>query len=158
MQNEAGDFFRILWYERRWKLMTATFLICLVLAAISFYASMATPAPGSVDKRWVVYATSLFVPFFAAIVMYFSLKGAAKKAAESAELVNMSFDSDGVEINGPRSDARSEWSAYKKIAETPTDFIFYVQSNIFYGVPKRFFDCDEDVAMVRDLIAVHFQR
>ena len=138
--------------------MIGIFLIGLVLGSFSFYASMVTPTPGSVDKRWVVYATSLFVPFFAAIVMYFSLKGAAKKAAESAELVNMSFDSDGVEINGPRSDARSEWSAYKKIVETPTDFIFYVQSNIFYGVPKRFFYSDEDIVIVRDLIALNYQK
>ncbi|MEO5858945.1 MAG: YcxB family protein [Pyrinomonadaceae bacterium] len=158
MHNEANDFFRVLWHQRRWKLLVAILLIGLVLGSFSFYAAMATPLPGSVDKRWIVYATSLFVPLFAGAVMYLSLKGAARKAAESAELVTMTFDSDGVEINGPRSNAKSEWSSFKKILETPTDFLFYVQSNIFYGVPKRFFDSTEEVGRVRALIAEEFHR
>lgn len=158
MQNEAGDFFRILWYQRRWTLLVVIFLICLVVGSLSFYAAMATPVTGSVDKRWIIYATSFLVPVFAAAVMYFSLKGAARKAAESAELVTMTFDSDGVEINGSQSDAKSAWSAYKKIEETPSDFIFHVQSKVFYGVPKRFFNSDAEVAIVRELVAENFQK
>ena len=158
IRNEADDFFRILWHQRRRALFVAIFLICLVLGAFSYYVAMATPAPGSVDKRWIVYATSLFVPLFAAVVMFLSLKGAAKKAAESAGLVTMTFDVDGVEINGPKSDAKSTWSAYKKIVETPADFVFYIQSNIFYGVPKRFFDGPEQVGKIRTLIADNFQK
>ena len=157
MHNRAEDFFRILWRVRRWTLLSAFLGICLILGAFSFYAMMAKPVPGTVDKRWIIYVTSLFVPGFVALVMYFSLKLAARKAALSAEPVSMTFDEYGVAIDGPKANARSEWNAYKNILETSDDFVFYVQKNIFYGVPKRFFEDATQVEKVRAFIAERFR-
>jgi hypothetical protein len=123
------------------------------MGSFAFYASLATPVDPGNDRRWVIYATSIVVPIFAAIVMHFALRNYSKKAAASADLVTIGFDAEGVVIDGPKASSTSSWSAFEKVVETPDDFIFYVQPKIFFGVPKRYFDNAEQVESVRDLIS-----
>lgn len=152
-RNEESDFFRILWRTRRKPLFVTLALICLVMGSFSFYASLATPINPGNDGRWVIYATSIFVPIFAALVMYFALRNYSKKAAASADLVTIEFDAEGVVIDGPKASSTSSWSAFEKVVETPDDFVFYVQPKIFFGVPKRYFDNEGQVQRVRNFIS-----
>ena len=156
--NEEADFYRLLWRTRRRALIVTILLICLVLGSFSFYASLSTPADPEYDLRLALYITSMFVPLFVVFVVYVALKTHAKKAAVEAEIVTMTFDDEGVEINGPRASSKTRWAAYKRIVETQEDFIFYIQSNIFYGVPKRFFDDSGQIEIVRSLISKNFRK
>ncbi|MBX3267388.1 MAG: YcxB family protein [Acidobacteria bacterium] len=155
--NEEADFSRLLWRTRRRAVIITIFLVCLVLGSFSFYASLSTPADPKNDLRLAFYITSILAPLFVVFVVYAALKTHAKKAAAAAELVTMTFDNEGVEIDGPRASSKTRWAAYKGIVETQDDFIFYIDSNICYGVPKRFFRDSGQIEIVSSLISNNFR-
>lgn len=138
-------------------LLITFFIVCLVSGGFSFYASFLTLADPSDDRRWVIYVSSVIVPLFVAIVMYVGLRNHAKKAARSADPVTMTFDGESVEIDGPKANSKSRWTAYERVMETPDDFIFYIQPNVFFNVPKRFFDDSGEIERVKAFISENFR-
>jgi len=67
----------------------------------------------------------------------------------------MRFTSSGVRTRSHIAISKTAWEAYTLIDETKSDFVFYLQTNIFYTIPKRFFSSEDQIQKLRNLINEH---
>lgn len=150
--NEADDFFRLLWYMQKRKFITTGIVILAILGSFVFTAMMSVPQDHAEDNRWILHIVIVVFPLIFCLFIYFSLKSNADKLAEGSESSTIRFDSDGIEISSLRSSANSSWSSFDKVVETPSDFIFYPQPHVSFGIPKRFFENDLQIENLRTLL------
>jgi hypothetical protein len=95
-------------------------------------------------------------PFCIVLMIVLIVRNIRKQAAnlaETTERTKFSFTNEGVDTASPSTSTSVAWSKFRKIQETSTDFIFFPQTNLFYSVPKRFFDDDGQIAELRVLIS-----
>jgi hypothetical protein len=97
---------------------------------------------------------ALAVVFFVLYVffIFLSIKRRSKELAQIGEKTVIIFDEKGVESISESTVVGTTWDRFAKICETPTDFIFYPQKNIFYPIPKHYFQDNLQIEGFRNLV------
>ena len=85
-----------------------------------------------------------------------SLKNSAKRATLSTgnRPVEYTFDLMGYEIKTNSSLVKNEWDNLHSVKENDASFLLFPQPNFFQVVPKRFFDDEQSVAELREIMRV----
>jgi hypothetical protein len=127
--------------------------IVAILSLFSVAAAFSKPRDPNDDRRWIIYAVSVVVPICVAGCIYLVLQTQAKRMQTSSADSMMHFRIDGLEISTTLATAKTNWDAFHKVIEAPSDFIFYVQHNIYFGVPKRFLRNDIEIDDLRKILS-----
>ena len=145
VSSEESDFLRLLWYLKRRRLISIFLLIVAISSCFAFVILNGKPIDPTNDRRWMGYLLVIFLPLLASATIYFALRGQAKKMRSSSGNLSAYFNEDGIELDGINATSSAKWSAFDKVVETSTDFIFYMPENICYAIPKRFFDNSSEI-------------
>jgi len=149
----AAEDFRLVLLWFRWKRLAIVISgFVIILGFVTFYIANVRPRDPSNDTRFITYILLAVLPIGIAGQSYFMIRRGAKKLANLAQGSQYRFDEDGVET-GLTASGRMNWERYVKIVETSNDFVFFPQENIFYPVPKRFFESEGQIVELRSLIA-----
>lgn len=148
----ATDYRRVLlWYQRK-RIAIVVGLTLAILSAIIFFISRSSPRNAQNDIRPALYATLVIMPFFIGGFIYFGIWKQAKKIEDISEDTSVTFDEKGVKSVSESSSSQVIWNRFQKIVETSHDFVFFPQENVFYAIPKRFFESDAQVKNLRLLL------
>ncbi|HRI03722.1 MAG TPA: YcxB family protein [Pyrinomonadaceae bacterium] len=148
----SSDFIRILiWY--RWKRTAIT--LGVVLIFLWFFTFYLAAVKTNIQDSGVVptlLLTTIILPLALATITYLSIRRQAKKIEATAQPTEVVFEEDGIKTITPNSSTEARWERYEKVCETKSDFIFFPQHNIFFGVPKRYFSNDREVERLREIL------
>ena len=147
------DFRRVLFWYRWKRLAISLFGLIFVFGLVTVYLVNTRPQDPSTDRRFIAYILFAIVPAFVVMQSYVTIRRNASKLAALSQGTQYKFDEDGVESIGLAASGRMDWDRYIKVIETANDFIFFPQENLFYPVPKRFFEGEAQIAELRSLIA-----
>jgi len=92
---------------------------------------------------------------FVGSVLYWAIRNQANKATKAAERAQVTFDSEGYHAFSESVSSSRNWSKFEKVVETNSDFVFFPQENIFYPIPKRFFDSEDQISKLRVLLRAY---
>lgn len=93
----------------------------------------------------------LLVSFFLFWWLHAKKKNAAFIKNEYANM-RCTFSSDGYELSNDKLYTQTKWQLITKAAESETHFVFYSDSLIRLVVPKRLFNNQHDIVILRDFI------
>lgn len=63
------------------------------------------------------------------------------------------FSNDNVKLNNEEAQSTCSWSLYKKALDIPEFFILIDKNNFSHIIPKRCFDNEADIALLKELIS-----
>jgi hypothetical protein len=147
----ASDFRRVL-NSYQWKrtvpiILITTFVLLVFALFVAFGAP--NPTPG---KILPFFLAAIVLPTFLGTLSVFGIRKHARKLADSSQPTTLTFDSNGIRSVSESSETTIRWSRYDKIVETADDFVIFPQENVFYAVPKRFFDDPAKIDHLRSLL------
>lgn len=148
-KNEQSDFMEMLWHTQSKRLAMFSIIPIIVAFSFLFAALLKSPIDPANDKRWIIYISIPLVVILILVSLYIGLLRQAKQHSEAAEFVTMYFDDVGIQSRSIKGSATSPWSAFDRIQESSTQFLFWVDSNICFPVPKRAFDNSEQINQLR---------
>jgi hypothetical protein len=120
---------------------------------------MAKPIDPNLDRRPVLYGLLVVVPVLIAGALFLGINRQSKKLANSIEGdTEITFSDEGLESSNAMASSKVNWNFYKKVVETANDFVFYPQDNVFFPIPKRCFQGEEQIQEFRALLARHLEK
>ena len=143
----AADFQRAIVWQRRKKLALVFGLVFLIATPIVFFMSGA-----SILFTSLVIAVSIT---FVGLTAYNGIRIQAQKSAAQSEPFNIVFDEEGVHSISKTTASDVKWTKFYKICETDKDFIFFLQENLFYPIPKCLFENEDEIERVKILLRSH---
>jgi hypothetical protein len=151
----AADYRRVLWWYQRTRTVITAVLTFLVLFGIGYYVSNRTNDPAYGGLRLEFIIALLCVPFIAFGTLFFGVWRQARKIEEISVPSSITFNSNGISSVSESSETDVQWKRFNKVVETEQDFIVFPQENVFYPVPKRFFEDASQIVSLRTLIMEH---
>ena len=97
----------------------------------------------------------ILVPcFFLALVFVFPYFSARKAAASTSvkKGTRYEFSPDQIRIESPTASSKLSWKAYKRVTETRSAFLLFLQNNIAHVIPKHSFVATEQIAEFREML------
>jgi YcxB-like protein len=144
---EASDFQRVLvWY--RWKMLFIVFAVISFLTTPMAFFLTRKSVPMTVS---VVTVTTVFLLFS----FYQGIRRQAKNGAAKAETTHVVFDTEGLRSTALTYSNETKWPRFEKIVETDSDFVFFPQKNLFYPIPKRFFETEDQIEKLKVLLRAY---
>ena len=151
-KSVASDFRRILlWYRWKWRVATLAVTL-LIVSSLIFYLSEMMPANSDTNLRLTAIVSLLIFLLVIGLTTYLGINRQARKLEKICEFTTVTFDQEGLKSVSANTTREVRWERYQKVVETSQDFIFFPQDNIFFGIPKRYFDNADDIAALRHLI------
>ena len=153
----AEDYRRVLFWYNRSKIFALTAVLLLAVPFIIWFVVFVegTSRIDSSQRNFfeiaIFYGMFALVPIFLAIILI-SIWTQSRKLAAISEVATFIFDDEGLKSNAKSTTTKSNWERFAKICETKTDFIFFPQENIFYPIPKRFFQNNKQIRNFKNLI------
>ena len=155
IEANAADYRRVLlWYQRKRTVITAIVTL-LVLFVIGLYVSSITNDARFVGFRLEFFVAIVCVPLIAFGILFFGVWRQARKIEEISEPTSVTFSSNGISSVSETSKTDVQWKRFSRIVETSQDFIVFPQENVFYPVPKRFFEDISQIVSLRSLLTEH---
>jgi YcxB-like protein len=152
----AEDYRRVLfWYH--WKRIALIGLVWLILFPtilwLVAFGAGASPFTSNNNSPLIVFVIFALLPILLSVSLYFSIWKQAKKIEKISEKTHFIFSDSGIDSKNTLAASQFSWERLDKIYETKTDFIFFPQENVFYAIPKRFFQSDEQIKNFKTLIS-----
>lgn len=151
----------LFWYQKkRLRLIGALFALFLLVggAAASFViVSMVTGSGG----RPILASLPLLIPplvpaglvALVLLLLVVQIRRQVKVMSASTEPTRFTFSNDGMDAVTESTSLHTNWSKYKKVVETKTDFLLFPQVNYFYPIPKRFFRNEHEIKVFRGMVS-----
>lgn len=141
----ADDFERVLFWQNKTKLIALSVFLFLIVLFILIGAISFTLSP---DKNVsVISFFPILIPIFLfSFIIYSNINNIKKQAqlmAASAEKSKYVFDKDGMETEAEKSFSKTSWDKFHKVVESEKDFMFFIQKNLLFPIPKRFFNQEQ---------------
>jgi len=156
VEYEASDFFRILLWHSWKKFALSLLLILAILGLFALSAVIAKPKDPINDRRVLLYIPLVAAPILSVGYFLFVIRRRSRKLAEGAiEETDITFSDKGIESRSSQFSANVSWQQYKKIIEISDDFVFFPQDNLFFGIPKRCFESDDQIIEFRALLTAN---
>lgn len=153
LKPTAEDYRRVLFRSSR-RAIIPVFVVLFFLAFTCVFAvSRSQPKDPGDGRRPAIIAAAALVPILFVALICWGIRRQANKLSEIAEETRLTFSDSGIESNSASASARVNWERYQKIVETKTDFLLYPQGNLVVPIPKSTFAAEEQIAVVRSLIA-----
>ncbi len=125
--------------------------VLFLLLLITIYFANTKSETQNPDAVQTLIISMIISPLVWTGLSYVSIRRQAKKIEASAEPAELIFENDGIKTITPSASSETKWERYHKAFETKNDFIFFPQHNIFFGVPKHYFD-DGEVVRLREIL------
>jgi hypothetical protein len=148
-ETNVQDWRRVLvWY--RWKRMLIEYVLMVILGVPFLYFF----GINLLDLKNNGFAAFSF--FFTVITLfifsiYFGIWRQAEKLKNIAEPAKAIFSDKGLKTISKSSSSEKTWERFSKIFETKEDFIFYLMENVFFTIPKRFFQDEKQISELKQL-------
>jgi len=121
-----------------------------VLLMLSALSALSTP---DYLQAFIGFLLGGFLTFGRSILVRRTFKKEPSLQLET----NVVVSDDGLIITNSRGEGKLNWSAFIRYTEAKEVFVLYVQSRIFYIIPKRAFRAEE-VVMLREMFNRHISR
>ena len=149
----AEDYRRVLfWYHKTrliiYGILIAVFSLPVTLGIIFVLSQGRVKTP----QIFLFLIFPILLPFFTLGLTVFKIRNQAQNIVKTTEPTKFTFTEDGLTAVSDSSTVKTKWSKFHGIKETKTDFIFFPQKNIFYPIPKRFFDNEIQINQLRNFI------
>ena len=151
----AVDYRRVLWWYQRTRTVITAVLTFVVLLGIGLYVSRVTNSSDYGGLRLEFVVAILSIPLIAFGALFLGVWRQAKKIAEISVPALITFSSSGISSVSESSETDVQWKRFNKIVETEQDFIVFPQENVFYPVPKHFFEDSLQIDSLKTLIREH---
>ena len=154
--NTAQDYRRVL-FRQQWKRVVLVAVIYLIIIVPTMWLTIfgARANPFESKNNDIIIVMSLFgiLPIMMAISIYFGVWRQADKVSKIIKWAKYKFTEQGIEVVTDSSSSKNNWSRLSKIRETEKDFIFYPQEKVFFVIPKRFFQSENQIGTFRKLVS-----
>ena len=148
-ETNASDWRRVLfWY--RWKRLAFEFVFAVALGTLGFYLF-------GVNLFDFERNLSFAIPFFATALvlfllsLYFGVWRQAERLKKIAEPARALFSDKGLKTMTETSTSEKNWERFSNIFETREDFIFFLLENVFFTIPKRFVQNENQLTRLKKL-------
>jgi YcxB-like protein len=97
----------------------------------------------------------ILVPcFFLSLVFVFPYFSARKAAASTnvQKGTRYEFSPDQIRVESSTASSRLSWEAYKRVTETKSAFLLFLQNNAAHVIPKHAFVSKEQIAAFREML------
>ena len=153
--NTVQDYRRVL-FQQQWKRVVLIAIVYLIIIVPTIWLTMfgagANPFESKSNDPLIVMSLFGILPILMAISIYFGVWRQADKISKIIERAKFTFTEQGLESVTESSSSQMDWNRFSKIRETKDDFIFYPQENIFFVIPKRFYQDKVQIDNFRELI------
>lgn len=153
--NTTQDYRRVL-FQQQWKRVVLIAIVYLIIVIPMFWLTMfgAGANPFESKNKDILIVISLFgiLPILMAISIYFGVWKQAEKVSKIITRAKYTFTEQGLQAITDSSSSQMDWNRLSKIKETKKDFIFYPQENVFFVIPKRFYQDQFQIGSFRKLI------
>ncbi len=136
--------------------------IALMLAFATYDACLAPNAPvkslpdGSSISA-VLVAVVCFIILGLILFPYLRVRAAMKKAPVFQRSSRYSFSPDGMQVENEDATGNFKWSAFSRILEVRTTFLFFRTDYSATYFPKRCFRSPDEIVLLRELIRENFK-
>ncbi len=149
-ESTEKDFQRVLlWYH--WKRMFFAYLL-MIIAGIPLCYFLGFNVLDIKNNGWATLAFFGTLSILLLLDIYRRCFFPTNKLKERVSPTKIVFSEQEVESKTPSTFSSRNWEGYEKIYETNSDFIFFYQENVFYSIPKRFFNNESQIIELRQLI------
>ncbi|HEX9962294.1 MAG TPA: YcxB family protein [Pyrinomonadaceae bacterium] len=149
----AEDYRRILfWYHKTRLIIYGIFIAVFSLPATLGIIFVLSQGQVKTPQIFLFLIFPILLPFFILGLTVFKIRKQAQSIVKTTEPTKFTFTEDGLTAVSDPSTVQTKWSRFHGIKETKTDFIFFPQENIFYPIPKRFFDNEIQVNQLRNFV------
>ena len=150
------DYRRTLYWYHKTRLiingLIATFIgIVCGFAGVYFMVTSVALEPSFANVFLIILAILLPGLFFL-LAAHLNIRSQVKNIMRMVETTKFTFTSHRLEMVSHSSSSQIAWRKLFKVCETKDAFIFFVQKNLFYPVPKRFFQNPQQVDEFRELL------
>lgn len=153
--NTAHDYRRVL-FQQQWKRIILIAIIYLLIIVPTLWLTMfgAGANPSESKSNDILIVMSLFgiLPILMAVSIYFGVWKQAEKVSKVIEKATYTFSEQCIVAVTDSSFSQVNWNRLSKIRETEKDFVFYPQENVFFVIPKRFFQNEKQISNFRKLV------
>ena len=149
---DASDYRRaLLWYQRK-RLLLITLVSTILLLVLGIFIFQNSGGPQILGIRLELVLAAVISPIVFVGISYLGVKRQADKLVKIAQPTLFMADSDGIRTKSTSSDTDVKWDRFYKVVETRHEFIVFPQDNVFYSIPKRFFDEKSGIDKLRALL------
>ena len=148
-ETNVEDWRRVLiWY--RWKRLVLEYILVIVLGILFLYFF----GINLLDLKNEGFAAFSFIFTVTTLLMfkiYFGIWRQAERLKKISEPAKAIFSDKGLKTISESSSSEKTWGRFSNIFETQDDFIFYLMENVFFTIPKRFFQDKNQVIELKQL-------
>jgi len=153
--NTRDDYRRVL-FQQQWKRIVLIAVVYLIIIVPTLWLTMfgagANPFDAKNKDPLIVMTLFGILPVLMIVSLYFGVWKQAKKIANITEKATFLFNEQGLKTLAESTSSQMNWERFNKIKETDQDFIFYPQENVFFVVPKRFYQDQNQIDNFRKLV------
>jgi hypothetical protein len=113
--------------------------------------------PDAEAIRWVILVLTLFIVLGLLLFPYLRVLAMFRKTPSLNKPRQYSFTAAGLHFESEDATADLKWSAFMRIYETRSLFIFLQTTRAAIYIPKRFIESEGDVPRLRQLIRDNFK-
>lgn len=155
VENTAADYRRVFihLYRVRWMMIGVIYLLLMSLVLwLTLFGAGANPFEEK--KNSVIWVMLIFaiLPIVIAASIALKIRKQTNIIAKTLEPTVFVFSNDGLATTAKSSSVNVLWNTIQRVRELKEDFLFYPQENIFYVVPKRFFQSELQIQRFRELV------
>ncbi len=153
-KTTAEDFKRALLSHSRIKIIglaivTAAFFLFIIVGIFLLALSKKN------NTSPALFFPILFPALLFAFLLFSSFRTITKQSQqleENSEETAYIFDEQGFLAESASSSVKTLWSKIYKVTENKTDFLIFPQKNLFFPIPKRFFESENQINIFRTII------
>ena len=148
-ETNVEDWRRVLiWYS--WKRMLIEYVLIIVLG-VPFLYFFGINLLDLKNNGFVTFSYFFTLVTLLIFSIYFGIWRKAEKLKKIAEPATAIFSDKGLKTISNSSSSEKTWERFSNIFETKEDFIFYLMENVFFTIPKRFFQDANQTTELRQL-------
>lgn len=153
--NTAQDYRRVLlWFHLKKLLIIGVFYLVVTapMLWLTFFGAGANPFDeknNSVIHVMIIFA---LIPILIIGGIFYNIWKQARNIEKTLEPAKFIFSNEGLESTSKSTSVKVTWDTFQKFQELKEDFLFYPQKNIFYTIPKRFFQDDFQREKFKNLV------
>lgn len=139
-------------------LRKSRYFIAIILVAPIFLFLFFTEKPLADNGLGIVVA--LVIPMLLMVIGFLVAPyfGAKRQLASNKLLQGTqryTFSNEGVQVVAPTFNGSQTWEGIREAFETGSNFLLFISTNQLYIIPKRCFQGDEQIVVLRELLTRH---
>jgi hypothetical protein len=144
-------------WQNLWRWIVAIVLCRVVYDVFLAPGVSLETLPDAEAIRWVILVLTLFIVLGLLLFPYLRVLAMFRKTPSLNKPRQYSFSAEGLHFESEDATADLKWSAFMRIYETRSLFIFLQTTRAATYIPKRFIESEGDVPRLRQLIRDNFK-